>query len=201
MPLAPFVMYHEIMTTTKNTPDGHIVGVVSIKGGVGKTTLYDELAFGLARYGRRVATLLLDNQEGALHPTGRVDTPEVTLIDTPGRIDAQIEKIIPRMNTVIVPVEPSRKSLAVMGRNLAHVAENATVIVVVNGYDSRLTSHRSVLSELTAQYDTVLTVPRSVKIEQAYENGRSVVDMFPTAPVAYGIQHLVNTINALVDQQ
>ena len=59
--------------------------LVNQKGGVGKTTFADEIAWGLERRGHKVGFGNLDPQGGANHEKGLLDDEDaVNVIDTPG---------------------------------------------------------------------------------------------------------------------
>ena len=60
--------------------------LVNQKGGVGKTTFADEIAWGLERRGREVGFINLDPQGGASHEQKTVEGEKaVTVVDKIGR--------------------------------------------------------------------------------------------------------------------
>ena len=65
--------------------------LVNQKGGVGKTTFADEIAWGLERRGREVGFINLDPQGGASHEQKTVEGEKaVTVVDTPGYLNDKL---------------------------------------------------------------------------------------------------------------
>ena len=70
--------------------------LVNQKGGVGKTTFADEIAWGLERRGREVGFINLDPQGGASHEQKTVEGEKaVTVVDTPGYLNDKLGGCVP----------------------------------------------------------------------------------------------------------
>lgn len=80
---------------------------LSQKGGVGKTTIADNLAFMLEADGNAVTFYDLDPQGGALHDT--TETPEAAfaVIDTPGAITEDTQDMIADADLIVIPTRAS----------------------------------------------------------------------------------------------
>ena len=93
--------------------------LVNQKGGVGKTTFADEIAWGLERRGREVGFINLDPQGGASHEQKTVEGEKaVTVVDTPGYLNDKLGGCVEVADIAIVPVEPSQRGLRAMKRTI-----------------------------------------------------------------------------------
>lgn len=173
--------------------------VFNTKGGTGKTTIADELCFWL-RDREPTSFLNLDAQPGCLHETERVPGAQLVVVDTPGRVDSTITKAVRSAGVVVVPIEPSVKSVAVLPSVLAHIPVGVPVVVVLNGFDYRFRAHQDVDKAVRSMVDTVFTVPRSSMVEQAFMAGVSVCSFAPKSPVGIGLYSLCSKVYLLAKE-
>ena len=67
------------------------IALVMQKGGSGKTTICDQLAFSLKEMGKKVEVIDLDDQQSSRFANEYYDDPDYTIIDTRGALDMPIE--------------------------------------------------------------------------------------------------------------
>lgn len=172
-----------------------IVAIMNKKGGVGKTTLADELLFSLARRGRTCGFLTTDPQAGGIHePTKVTDADEFVIVDTHGGVDAATNDVIMMADVVIVPVEPSVKGLPSTLQTITMVEStnpSARVFVVLNRYVPREVASKAfveVMRNEAAFLDKpVFVVPRRAAFQAAETRMCSVVDVSPAAAQAFDV--------------
>ena len=106
--------------------------LVNQKGGVGKTTFADEIAWGLERRGHKVGFGNLDPQGGANHEKGLLDdTDAVNVIDTPGFLSDDTAEYAKNADIAIIPVQPGTLGLKPMKRTIKVITEDATAADLV----------------------------------------------------------------------
>ena len=99
---------------------GKTIALVMQKGGSGKTTICDQLAFSLREKGETVEVLDLDDQQSSRFDNiGYTEEPNFTIIDTRGALDMpinlngeylSIEDIIESSDLVLIPFLPEADS-------------------------------------------------------------------------------------------
>lgn len=99
------------------------------KGGVGKTTIADELAFFYERMGYDVAYKDLDGQGGALHADTPVLAGDIAIVDTPGKLDQDSAKWIRAADVIVIPTIASQRDHIVLER-MREILENVRVPIV-----------------------------------------------------------------------
>ena len=98
--------------------------LVNQKGGVGKTTFADEIAWGLERRGHKVGFGNLDPQGGANHEKGLLDDEDaVNVIDTPGFLSDDTAEYAKNADIAIIPVQPGTLGLKPMKRTIKVITE------------------------------------------------------------------------------
>lgn len=174
------------------------ISFVCEKGGVGKTTLANELRFYFKRCGLRCSLYGVDGQyrKGSYV----VDDPDVLVVDTPGRIDTRLQDVIERSDLVVVPVRPTPNDTEPFLRTVRLVRDltDVPLIVVVNGMNA-FTVAKSFSGWLESQdlADKIVYVPQSEAIVQATGAGRSVVYADRYGRATEAIEHFGDTVSLL----
>ena len=179
------------------------VVVMNKKGGVGKTTLSDEIAFALERMGRKVSFLSVDPQVGAIHGPGEAGADaDWLVVDTKGVLDEQSALIVAKAQPdwVVVPTMPSARSLPSTAETLDVVAREvggAKVAIVLNGYtddDVCAQVTRRVRDRSFSRGAPIFLVRRSDALERAALEGTSAWEHDPLA--TYPIEVLAEVMDS-----
>ncbi len=172
--------------------------VANVKGGVGKTTIADELAFAFARRGLRVGFQNLDNQGGGVHEPSMLDgTEDVVVIDTPGTFHRDFSKWCDAADAVVMPTTASTLDLVPLLKcwNVAKESKAGRVAVVVNKYDGRRTADGDVLRFLEGMSMPVWgIVPEATAFVKANARMASVFDLEPAGKAAASVEALADRI-------
>ena len=182
------------------------VCVASQKGGSGKSTIAAHLSVE-ARKQLSVAIVDTDNPQGSLSQWWNVrkaDTPvfirehapeldiDLTIIDTPPRIDPILRKSIAAADLVIIPIRPSPNDLRAVPV-IVEEAENAKkpFIFVINSATPRATiTHDAV--RVLAQYGKVapVTLHSRVDFATAMIDGRTAQELKANSKSALEVTQL-----------
>lgn len=173
--------------------------VVNQKGGVGKTTFADEIAWGLSRRGVEVGFGNLDPQGGAVHEEGMLDAEDaVNIIDTPGFLSDNVAEWASNADVAVIPVQPGTLGLKPMKRTLRLVTQanpNLSVGIIVNNFSERRVLDRQFLELLEADDLPVLgTVPTAEAFKQGTATGRSVVEINSNGKAAAAVEAIIDQI-------
>lgn len=141
---------------------GKTIALVMQKGGSGKTTICDQLAFSLKEKGKTVEVLDLDDQQGSRFQNEGIAEPDYTLIDTRGALDMpidlngealSIEDIIESSDLVLIPFLPEADSEA----PLANVVNRCNKVgtdyrIIFNKLDLRRVVDQIMFQNICADY-------------------------------------------------
>ncbi|TVS10123.1 MAG: chromosome partitioning protein [Wenzhouxiangella sp.] len=183
------------------------IAVINAKGGCGKTTIATSLASALAWEGHAVALADMDPQRSAsdwlgqrpedypalsgidagsgTRPLGDIDT---LIIDTPaGLAGNELEQIIKRAQTVLVPVLPSPVDMRAAWRFLSHLQDLRAVRnrdTALGLIANRVRPHTIIYRELTGFLDgfrvpVVGQLRDSMNYVRSFEKGLAVADLPP----------------------
>lgn len=177
--------------------------LVNQKGGVGKTTLADEIAWGLERRGREVGFGNLDPQGGACHEMGLLDGEgAVNVVDTPGFLSENIADYARHADVAVVPVQPGTLGLKPMRRTLRLVTEANPALavgIVVNNFAANQVVDRQFLELLEADELPVLgTVPTAAAFKQGSALGRPVCEVQRGGKAAQAVERLLDQIEEVL---
>lgn len=177
--------------------------VVNQKGGVGKTTFADEIAWGLERRGVEVGFGNLDRQGGACHEVGMVEGEgAVNVIDTPGYLGDGVEEWAANADVAVVPVQPGTLGLKPMKRTLRVIMQanpELSVGIIVNNYSDRRVIDRQFLELLKADELPVIgTVPTATAFAQGSALGRSVIEINPNGAAAKAVEDIVDQLMEVI---
>ena len=163
--------------------------IASPKGGVGKTTIADELMFLYESQGMDVGFVTLDNQGGSMHTTmNSDDTPDVVVIDSPGRLDDATDKVMRSSHLVVVPMLPSIRDVEPTLRFFRHASKYAPTILVLNRVDLRRVSDKSVVEFLDGQgVEVSAMLPDAAVFARAPLEGVGVTSSDPRSRAASAV--------------
>ncbi|OLR56224.1 hypothetical protein BHK98_09200 [Hornefia porci] len=154
------------------------------KGGVGKTTIADELAFALERRGRSVAFVSTDPQGGSVHEV--CSEPELAeqcdfqVVDTAGVLKDGIREWCQDADLILIPMLPSTRDMEPTTRTYELARESGTqagIFVVINNFYAFGILDRELVAYLEGEGIPVLAkIPRAAALSRAAAAGKSVAD-------------------------
>lgn len=155
--------------------------VAATKGGVGKTTLSDELLYSFERTGDSASFYNLDPQKGAAHEAVKREDAVVAVVDTPGSMQDELPREMEMADLIVIPVRASVKDMPAfqsMRRMAGKYAPETPVVIVVNGW-TRFTSSREFeewLRSTQGELEQLTTMVQSEMVPQAAMRDSSVVE-------------------------
>lgn len=172
------------------------------KGGVGKTTLADELAFALERRGQTVAFVSTDPQGGSVHEVCEdpdyAETCDFQIVDTAGSLSDGMGDWCRAADLILVPMLPSTRDMEPTMRTIDIVRDSGTdasLYVIVNNFYAFGRLDRQLVEFLDAEGVPVLAkVPRAVALSQAAGEGRSVADYAPRSHAVPALEDLTDSV-------
>lgn len=176
----------------------HTITVANPKGGVGKTTIAENLAFFYEEaFDLPLAYLNMDDQ-GSPHQTQPIPDADYCIVDTAGKLERELSQLFTDTDTLIVPTMSSplgMKPLHTLVTHFRKVSPQARLIVVVNCYDSRRSVDRFYLDYIRKNIDPrPYTIPESTKMVQCLMKPCSVVSAFPGSRPAIAFEELARDV-------
>lgn len=173
--------------------------VVNQKGGVGKTTIADELAFGLERRGYKVCFQNLDPQGGVIHlPSMQSDDDDFRVVDTPPQLTQDFQNMCRKSDVIILPTSASTLEAVPLQRcyEMAKSSKTKAVIgIALNNYDDRRKIDRDFKQFLeNAGMPVWATIPTSTALRQAQALKKSVYDYKKNNPAAAAFEELADKV-------
>lgn len=175
--------------------------VAAEKGGIGKTTISEELAFSFERTGVPFEYVDLDGQGGTRH-RGHADAGAVVcIVDTPATLPVDtrpdVASAIEHADLVIMPMRPTPYDLQPTSRTLEVLSSmtSAPVLVVVTAAN-RFKVAQQVIGWIRGRVGegNVLTLPQAEAFPQSQGLGCSVVKLGRNTPAAIAVRHLANDV-------
>lgn len=190
--------------------------IISQKGGVGKTTIADEILFALDRRGSPYTFFELDDQGGNVHKAIKNPEAEFVVVDTPGGLSDDYPKWIHASDLVILPTKPSVRDMQPFLRTSGFIRRNIRptghAMFVVNMINSRFKASKDYLEWLktatedkrqpfTDDYHWCFEyLPQSEMAVQAPAYGKSVIDFAPQSEMARRMEKMNNDIFKLLEK-
>lgn len=176
------------------------------KGGVGKTTLADELAFALERRGMSVAFVSTDPQGGSVHEVCEdpdfAEVCDFQIVDTAGALSDGMGDWCRAADLILVPMLPSTRDMEPTMRTIDIAKDSGTaakLYVIVNGYYAFGRLDRQLVEFLDSEGVPVLAkVPRAVALSQAAGEGKSVADY---APLSHAVPFLEDLADGVMQEK
>ena len=157
---------------------------INNKGGVGKSTMVDEMCFQCDIRGIPYSMHNLDPQGTLLHDT--VNNPDAVLdfIDTPGHLQDKAKKYIEAADCIVIPTAMTQNCLSSIEMMLAmclDVIDKKPVILLYNFWDGGLACEhfQDYMDGVISKSDfagkiQIVHVSRSVNFANAREHGQAV---------------------------
>lgn len=172
------------------------------KGGVGKTTIADELAFALERRGFTVAFVSTDPQGGNVHDICEnprfAESCDFQIVDTAGVLKGNVDNWCREADLILVPMLPSTRDVEPTERTLEIIESSGTqaqVYAVINCFYAHGILDRDLMEYLEEKGVTVIgKIPRAAALSQAASAGKSVADFAPANHVVPAIEDLAQQI-------
>lgn len=172
------------------------------KGGVGKTTIADELAFALERRGMSVAFVSTDPQGGSVHEActdpDYAEACNFQIVDTAGVLKDGVDDWCRAADIILVPMLPSTRDVEPTERTLEVVKSSGTragAHVVVNCFYAYGVLERDLIEYLKEGGVPVIgKVPRAAALSRAAAAGVSVAEFSPKSHVVPAIEDLTDKI-------
>ena len=105
--------------------------VCNQKGGTGKTTLADEIAFEFDRLNLKYDFYDLDRQGGCIHAGHEVEDAEYGIVDTPGALQKDMGKWMKQADIIIIPTKMTSKEIEPLERMIELVKQNNITVPVL----------------------------------------------------------------------
>jgi len=179
------------------------IAVVAQKGGVGKTTIANEIAFSFDRTGTPISTYDLDGQGGGAHGTRKNPEAVVRIVDTPGQLTKQVKDVIQASDLVIVPTGSTGLDVIPLTRIQeviqANISEDAKLLFVVNRMTRWSTSQEFLQWFNKREIGYAVTLPESEYFRRAVGTNSSVIEIAPKNSTAWvDTMKLVNVVRELL---
>lgn len=173
--------------------------VAATKGGVGKTTLCDELLYSFERTGDSASFYNLDPQRGSAHGAQKQDDAVVAIVDTPGYLADELPHEMEMADVIVIPCRASILDMPAF-RHIRTMTEkyapDTPVVVVLNGWN-RFTTNREFqewLGNTKRPSEELTTMIQSEMVVQAGMNKSSVVVYDRTSNAAAVMLRAINVI-------
>lgn len=172
------------------------------KGGVGKTTIADELAFALERRGQSVAFVSTDPQGGSVHELCSdpdfAETCDFQIVDTAGVLKDSVRDWCRASNMILIPMLPSTRDIEPTMRTLEIAKDSGTsaeiYLVVNNFYVFGKLDNQLVEFLETEDIPILEKIPRAVALSQAAAEGVSVANFDPRSHVVPSLENLADAV-------
>lgn len=173
------------------------IAFINQKGGVGKTTLADELAFEFERNNIKFNLYDIDGQGGLLHEESNNEDADYNIVDTPGALTDDIGNLIKESDVIIVPTRASIRDMEPLETTLKLIKKlkkkNTAVIIVLNGWD-RYTSNNEfeawLKNEFHSDFNKIITIPESEPLKQAGSKYKSIIKYSPRSNISEQLKKL-----------
>lgn len=175
------------------------IAVVAVKGGVGKTTLSNEIAFSLDRTGTPYSYYDMDGQRGGTHTETETEGADVMIADTPAAAEADdLERLAQAADVVVIPTRTGRLEMYSMTETVQTVrrANPDAKIIIVHNATNRYRLAREYREWLDSHADgaSVYALPQAEAIPQAQALGQSVITYAKRSRAAQAMRDVVDAV-------
>ncbi len=176
--------------------------IIAQKGGVGKSTVSDEIAFSLDRTGVPYNFYDLDSQGGTIHKTEHSDDAKVSVIDTPPGLNKDIPNWLKEADLIVIPTGTTFRDLEPLKRMKALIDEHAPkakVLYILNRW-TRYTSSNQFEQWFNGSVsnNNVCKIPLSEQFPQSGAYKESVLARRKNTNAAISTLEMVNKVREFV---
>lgn len=173
--------------------------VANIKGGNGKTTIANELAYSLDRTGTPYSFFDMDGQRGGAHAEMQNQDAVVNIADTAGSIETDdLHDLAQVADVVVIPTRSSKLDVYSFAETLNTVRNanpNAAIIVIQNGWNRyRLARDFGEWLDENAGGAPIYRLPQSEPVAMAMTRDVSVQEENKRSSGAKAMQEIVDAI-------
>lgn len=173
--------------------------IINQKGGVGKTLIADELAFSFERDGIPFNFYDIDGQGSPIHKTAERDDAVVSVIDTPGALQADMLAWIKEADFIIVPTLTTRSEMGPLERMIKILEPyegKKPVLYVFNQWDNRKSIPKDFVAWFNEKYPGKKTtvVKDAAAFPNAGAHGISIHEEQPNSEGCSQIDYIYNAV-------
>lgn len=158
--------------------------IINQKGGVGKTTIADELTFAMERRGLKAVYISTDPQGGAVHEQpedfSEIESADFQVVDTAGVLSDGLGEWCINADIILIPLMPSCRDLEPTLRTYEIAKASGTqapIRFIVNGYYPYGVLDQELLSFMQSNDMPVIAkIPKTVALSRAAAGGMSVAE-------------------------
>lgn len=180
--------------------------LINQKGGVGKSTIADEIAFSFERSGYKTAFYDFDAQGSTIHGTINEPDAEISVIDTPGHFEKgqnaiDIEGWIKEVDLVVIPTLATHREFnpLMLMFDIMDKHPDKKVVYIINQYSGYTLAQEFLDWFRSARpNDKVVTLKKWEPIVRAGMEGKSVVTYSPSSKAAAEVIEVVNTVREAI---
>lgn len=171
--------------------------IINQKGGVGKSTLADLLAWEFEKADIPYNFYDLDGQGGVIHETQENPDAKVSVIDTPGALQKDMHEWIAEADVIVIPTKATMMDVKPLQRMMELVKDSKCPVIFVETMWNRFTTAASFeewLKDETKGKYQILRIPQSEQFTQAAALGCSVIEHAPKSSAAEAALTFVNCV-------
>lgn len=158
--------------------------IINQKGGVGKTTIADELAFALERREYKTVYVSTDPQGGAVHEQpedfSEIEGADFQVVDTAGVLSDGLGEWCMNADMILIPLMPSCRDLEPTLRTYEIAQSSGTkapINFIINSYyPFGVLDHELLAFMKENDMPVIAKVPKTVALSRAAAGGVSVAD-------------------------
>lgn len=171
------------------------------KGGVGKTTVADELMFSLERSQDNAAYIDLDDQSSSIHSdqSDMADSADIVVIDTPGALSSELQSWIENADVIVIPTNCSGRDIPMLMEALEAAREYAPDtkrIIIANRFNRFRASveFMAVLKDAADSGEVIAPIAHGEAFQTAFSEDKSIIDVARKTNAALLTLEAVNAI-------
>lgn len=175
------------------------IAVIAVKGGVGKTTIANEIAYSLDRTNTPYSYYDMDGQRGGAHTETETNEALVQIADTPAAIEMDdLIRLAHAADVVVIPTRTGVYEMYSWAETLQTIRRenpNAKIIIVHNAINRyRLAREYREWLDNHSDGASIYSVPQAEAVPQSQSKHKSVIKYAPRSKVAGAMLDVVNAI-------